>query len=130
MAHFAKLGLGNKVLAVQVVHNNDLLVDGVENEQAGIDFLNNHHKTNDLWVQTSYNTIGGVHVLDGTPFRKNYAGKGYKYDKTRDAFIPPTPNKSWVLNESTCQWDAPIPHPDDGKYYYWNEATTNWVEIT
>jgi len=104
MAHFAKLGLGNKVLAVHVVHNNELLIDGSENEQKGIDFLNNIHKTNDFWVQTSYNTYGGVHQLGGIPFRKNYAGKGDKYDKTRDAFISPKPYPSSVLNEDTCQW--------------------------
>ena len=127
MAHFAKLGLGNKVLAVQVVHNNELLVDGVENEQAGIDFLNNLQKTNDLWVQTSYNTYGGVHQLGETPFRKNYAGKGYKYDQTRDAFIPPKPSySSWILNEGTCQWEAPVAKPDDGKKYNWNELTISW----
>ena len=127
MAHFAKLGLGNKVLAVHAVHNNELLVDGVENEQKGIDFLNNHHKTNDFWVQTSYNTNGGVHKLGGTPFRKNYAGKGYKYDKARDAFIPPTPNKSWVVNESTCRWEPPISKPEGD--YVWNEETISWDAV-
>ena len=129
MAHFAKLGLGNKVLNVHVVHNNELLVDGVENEQKGIDFLNNLHKTNDLWVQTSYNTYGGVHKLSGTPFRKNYAGKGYKYDKIRDAFISSTPFSSWILNEDTCLWEAPVAKPDDGQRYFWNEETTSWDEI-
>ena len=119
MAHFAKLGLGNKVLAVQVVHNNELLVDGVENEQAGIDFLNNLHKTNDLWVQTSYNTYGGVHygldatgsyVADGgTQLRKNYAGIGYTYDTGRDAFYSSQPEPSgsipYILNEDSCLWE-------------------------
>jgi len=126
MAHFAKLGIGNTVLNVHTVHNNELLVDGTENEQKGIDFLNNLHKTNDLWVQTSYNTYGGVHQLGGTPFRKNYAGKGYKYDQTRDAFIPPkTFYASWILNEDTCQWEPPVARPDDGKYS-WNELTISW----
>ena len=124
MAHFAKLGLENKVLAIHRVHNNIATT-----EQAGIDFLNNLHKTNDVWKQTSYNTQGGVHKLDGTPFRKNYAGKGYTYDETRDAFIAPQPYNSWILNEDTCQWEAPSAYPDDGKRYKWNEETTSWVEL-
>lgn len=81
------------------------------------------------WVQTSYNTHGGVHP-NGTPLRKNYAGIGYTYDKERDAFIPPKPFASWILNEDTCLWDAPIPYPDDGKFYRWDEASLNWVEVT
>ena len=138
MAHFAKLGLGNKVLAVHRVHN-----DIVTTEQAGADFLNNLHKTNDLWVQTSYNTYGGVHKLGGTPFRKNYAGKGYKYDKIRDAFIPTPKFNSWILNEDTCLWESPLPYPqtttqnltDDAgnpmnDRYYWHEAKRNWELIT
>ena len=127
MAHFAKLGIGDTVLNVHAVHNNELLVDGTENEQKGIDFLNNLHKTNDLWLQTSYNTCGGDHQLGGTPFRKNYAGKGYKYDPTRDAFIPPKPSfTSWILNEDTCRWEAPVAKPDEVKKYNWNELTINW----
>ena len=81
------------------------------------------------WVQTSYNTHGGVHANGGTPLRKNYAGIGFTYDKERDAFIPPKPFPSWVLNENTCLWDAPIPYPQDGKRYQWDEATLNWVEV-
>jgi hypothetical protein len=81
------------------------------------------------WIQTSYNTRGGVHTLGGTPLRKNYAGIGYTYDRERDAFIPPKPYASWVLNEDTCLWDAPVAYPDDGKQYQWDEATTNWVEV-
>ena len=81
------------------------------------------------WVQTSYNTHGGVHANGGTPLRKNYAGIGFTYDKERDAFIPPKPFPSWVLNENTCLWDAPIPYPQDGKVYKWDEATLNWVEV-
>jgi len=127
MAHFAKLGLENKVIAVHVVNNNELLVNGVENEQKGIDFLNNIHKTNDVWKQTSYNTFGGVHKLDGTPFRKNYAGKGYTYDEDRDAFIPKQPFNSWTLNETTCRWEAPSAIPNDGKKYDWNETNQEWV---
>ena len=121
MAHFAKLGLGNKILAVHRVHN-----DIATTEQAGADFLNNIHKTNDLWFQTSYNTHGGVHKLGGTPFRKNYAGKGCKYDKIRDAFISPQPYPSWVLDEDTCKWEPPVAYPDDGNRYTWNEETTSW----
>lgn len=78
------------------------------------------------WIQTSYNTKGGVHLLGGTPLRKNYAGIGFAYDATRDAFIPPKPFLSWVLNEETCDWDAPIPYPQDGKRYTWNEQLVNW----
>lgn len=87
------------------------------------------------WIQTSYNTRGGVHFGpdgqpdDGTPLRKNYAGIGYNYDRKRDAFIPPKPFNSWVLNEDTCLWDAPVPYPDDGKRYKWDEDTTSWVEV-
>jgi hypothetical protein len=82
------------------------------------------------WIQTSYNTHGGVHALGGTPLRKNYAGSGFTYDRTRDAFIPPQPFTSWTLNEDTCLWDAPTPYPTDGKVYKWDEPTTSWVEIT
>lgn len=94
-------------------------------------------RTGDVYKQTSYNTRGGVHYqADGTPsadqskaFRKNYAGLGYTYDEQRDAFIPPKPFESWVLNEDTCLWDAPTPMPTDGKRYTWDEATTSWVEV-
>jgi hypothetical protein len=81
------------------------------------------------WIQTSYNTHGGVHTLGGTPFRKNFAGIGYTYDRQRDAFIPPKPFASWVLNEDTCLWDAPVAMPDDGGMYQWDEATTSWVAV-
>jgi hypothetical protein len=81
------------------------------------------------WIQTSYNTQGGVHSQDGTPLRKNYAGIGYTYDRTRDAFIPPQPYTSWTLNEDTCLWDAPTPMPTDGKIYTWDESNTSWEEI-
>lgn len=83
------------------------------------------------WIQTSYNTIGGQHTQGGTPLRKNYAGIGYSYDATRDAFIPPQPFASWVLNEDTCQWGAPTPMPvEEGKFYRWDEPTVAWVEVT
>jgi len=124
MEYFAKLGVDNIVLKVEVVSN-----DVATTEQAGIDFLNNLYGTNDIWKQTSYNTRGGVHILDGTPFRKNYAGVGWKYDQTRDAFIAPKPFNSWTLNETTCQWEAPVAYPEDGERYIWNETTTSWDNI-
>ena len=79
--------------------------------------------------RTSYNTSGGVHKNGGIPFRKNYASIGYTYDAVRDAFIEPQPYTSWVLNETTCKYEAPVTYPDDGKHYSWDEDTTNWVEI-
>tara|TARA_R100000951_G_scaffold84199_1_gene71952 strand:+ start:2606 stop:2950 length:345 start_codon:yes stop_codon:yes gene_type:complete len=112
MAHFAKLGTGNIILEVHVVSN-----DIATTEQAGVDFLNNLHNSRDVWKQTSYN--GNI--------RKNFAGKGYKYDQTRDAFIPPKPFNSWILNETTCLWEAPVDYPKDGQRYIWEETTTNWV---
>ncbi len=92
-------------------------------------------RTGDVYKQTSYNTHGGVHALGGTPLRKNYAGIGYTYDAGRDAFIPPKPYASWVLNEDTCLWESPVPYPTDvgtaknPKRYSWDEATTSWVEV-
>jgi len=82
------------------------------------------------WVQTSYNTYGGQHKNGGTPLRKNYAGVGFTYDSTRDAFIPPQPYPSWTMSEDTCLWSSPTPLPTDGKNYFWNESTTSWVEAT
>lgn len=81
------------------------------------------------WIQTSYNTHGGEHKLGGTPLRKNYAGIGFTYDRVKDAFIPPKPFASWLLNEDTCLWEAPVAMPDDGGLYQWDEETTNWVEV-
>tara|TARA_B110000858_G_scaffold35025_1_gene39149 strand:- start:51 stop:428 length:378 start_codon:yes stop_codon:yes gene_type:complete len=121
MASFAKIGLNNKVLEVLSVHN-----DVATTEQAGADFLNNLLNTNDIWKQTSYNTVGGVHKLGGTPFRKNHAGIGYTYDEDKDAFIAPKPYASWILNETTCIWEAPTAYPTDGQKYDWNEETTTW----
>jgi hypothetical protein len=121
MAHFAKIGIGSKVERVEVVSN-----DVATNEQAGVDYLNTIYKTNDIWKMTSYNTFGGIHKLGGTPFRKNYAGIGYKYDQARDAFIPPKPFNSWVLNETTCLWESPVAHPNDGQQYNWNEQNQTW----
>ncbi len=82
------------------------------------------------WLQTSYNTRGGVHLLGGAPLRKNYAGIGYSYDRERDAFIPPKPFASWVLNEESCLWDAPVAMPQDGKLYTWDEAGQAWAEVS
>ena len=121
MASFAKLGIGNKVEQVLVVHNNV-----ATSEQAGVEFLQNLYGSRDTWIQTSYNTYGGVHTLGGTPFRKNFAGVEYTYDQTRDAFISPKPYASWILNETTCLWEAPVTYPDDGKRYKWNEENRSW----
>ena len=117
MAYFAKLGTGNIVENVISI-NNSLITDvnGVEQEQLGNDFINKLYNTRDVWKQTSYNKN----------FRKNYAGIGYYYDQTRDAFIAPKPFNSWVLNEDTCKWESPIPYPQDGNNYKWNETTENW----
>ena len=121
MAHFAKIGVGNIVERVEVVSN-----DIATTEQAGLEFLQNLHKTSDMFIQTSYNTRGGVHKLGGTPFRKNFANIGYKYDQIRDAFIPPKPFNSWTLNETTCLWEAPVAYPTDGQRYTWNETNQTW----
>jgi len=117
MAHFAKLDENNVVIEVIVVNNNELLQDGVESEAKGVQFLVNLFGENANWKQTSYNG----------KFRKNYAGFGYTYDPNRDAFIPPQPFPSFVLNEDTCLWDAPTPMPTDSQRYYWDEPTTSWV---
>jgi hypothetical protein len=115
MAHFAKLGTGNIIEKVIVVSN-----DIATTEQAGIDFINKLYNTRDAWKQTSYNNN----------FRKNFAGVGYQYDQTRDAFIPPKPFNSWILNEDTCLWNAPVAMPttelEDNQYYSWNESIINW----
>jgi len=126
MASFAKIGLNNKVIAVHSVHNNELKdANGVEEEKLGIDFLTELYGWA-IWKQTSYNTIAGSHKLGGTPFRKNHAAIGYTYDEDRDAFIPKKPFNSWILDEETCLWKAPVVKPDDGKTYSWNEETQQW----
>jgi hypothetical protein len=129
MASFAKIGLNSKVIEVVSVVN-DVIKDsnGVEREELGIQFLNELYKW-PIWKQTSYNTHGGVHSSGGTPFRKNHAGIGYTYDEDRDAFIPKKPYNSWVLNEQTCNWEAPIVKPNDGNMYNWNEQIQNWELI-
>jgi hypothetical protein len=119
MSHFAKLDENNLVVYVTVGRQED---DGKEAELSA--------RTGDVYKQTSYNTYGGVHLLGGTPLRKNYAGIGYTYDAGRDAFIPPKPYPSWTLVEETCQWTAPVFYPTDGKQYSWDETTTNWIEVT
>ena len=121
MAHFAKLDDNNIVLEVNVVNNSD--IDNLsfpDSEPVGVAFLTQWSGGYTNWKQTSYNNN----------FRKNYAGIGYVYDTTLDAFIPPKPYPSWLLNTTTCQWEAPVPYPTDGKRYYWDEATLSWVEIT
>lgn len=127
MAHFAKLDTDNQVIHVSVVDNWNI-VDGSgnESEEIGVAYLKSIHGADTTWKQTSYN--GNI--------RKNYAGIGYTYDAGRDAFIPPKPYASWVLNETTCQWEAPVPLPEDSgtgippKVYAWNEEVTNWVQVT
>jgi hypothetical protein len=119
MAHFAQLDDNNIVTQVIVVHNNDCKINGVEVEEAGIVFCKSLFGAQTKWKQTSYN--GSI--------RKNYAGIGYTYDAQRDAFIPPKSFPSWVLNEDTCQWQAPTPKPADGNLSNWDEATTSWVEV-
>ena len=126
MASFAKIGLNNKVIEVLSVHNNELLdSNGVEQENIGIDFLTKLTGY-PVWKQTSYNTFGGVHKLGGTPLRKNHAGIGYTYDEDKDVFIAPKPFNSWILNEDTCLWEAPVAYPNDGQIYKWNETIKNW----
>ena len=126
MASFAKIGLNNKVIEVLSVVN-EVLHDsnGVEQEVLGVEFLTNLYGWS-IWKQTSYNTHGGVHNNGGTPLRKNHAGIGMTYDEDRDAFITKKPFNSWILNEDTCLWNAPVDMPDDGKKYIWNESILNW----
>ena len=129
MASFAKLNSENIVTTVLSVVN-EVLKDsnGIEQEAIGIQFLKTlYNEPNAIWKQTSYNTHGNVHSLGGTPFRKNHAGIGYVYDSQRDAFIPPKTYNSWILNEQTCTWEAPVAYPTDGQIYSWNEETQSWT---
>ena len=119
MAHFAQLDENNVVTQVIVVANEELLLDGVETEAKGVIFCKSLFGEDTKWKQTSYN--GNI--------RKNYAGIGYTYDAGIDAFVPPKPYPSWVLNSNTAQWEAPVPMPQDGKMYSWDEATQSWVEV-
>lgn len=126
MASFAKIGLNGKVIEVLSVNNEVLKdADGIEQEAIGIDFLTKLTGWA-IWKQTSYNTHEGNHKLGGTPFRKNHAGIGYTYDEDRDAFIAKKPFNSWVLNEDTCAWEAPVSKPQDDNIYSWNESTLTW----
>jgi hypothetical protein len=128
MASFAKIE--NNIVTTVVSVVNEVLKDsnGIEQEQLGINFLKTlYNEPNAIWKQTSYNTNGGIHNNGGIPFRKNHAGIGFTYDETKDAFIPPKPFNSWILNESTCNWETPIAYPNDGQLYIWSEQTLNWI---
>ena len=118
MAHFAQIDENNIVTQVLVIPDNA--------EDRGQDYLANDLGLGGTWVQTSYNTAGGVHSNGGTPLRKNYAGIGFTYDATRDAFIAPKPFDSWLLDEDTCCWEAPVAYPTDGVMYQWNEESGDW----
>lgn len=121
MAHFAQLNEDNIVIQVIVVGNDDIKdSEGNESELKGVAFCKSLLGPDTIWKQTSYNAN----------IRKNYAGIGFTYDEARDAFIPPKPYSSWVLNETTCRWEPPIPYPIDGKRYEWNEESTSWVEVS
>lgn len=116
MAHYAKVE--NGIVTNVIVAEQDFIDSGAVGDPLS-------------WVQTSYNTRGGQHMLGGTPLRKNYAGIGYSYDPTLDAFIPPKPYASWSLDEETCLWKPPVPRPtDDSKYYKWDEDSESWQEYT
>jgi len=120
MAYFAKLNENNVVTEVLAVHNNELIDEnGIEREEKGIAFLIQLYGGHPYWKQTSYNAS----------FRKNYAGYNYTYDSQRDAFVPPRPFASWVLDEDTCQWSAPVAYPADGKTYTWDEDQQQWTEM-
>ena len=118
MAHFAKV---ENDIVTQVL----VVPDSQENR--GNEYLSTDLGLGGSWYKTSYNTSGGVHATGGTPYRKNYAGIGYTFDRNRQAFIPPKPFASWTLNEETCLWDAPVAYPTDGELYVWDEDTTSWV---
>jgi len=121
MAHWAQIDENNIVVQVTVGDNNDPAGD--EGYQWLVDNLGG------TWIKTSFNTMQGEHLIGGTPFRKNFAAIGYTYDASRDAFIPPKPFDSWVLDEDTCIWKAPIGKPTDKPKYYWNEESLSWIEI-
>jgi len=121
MAHFAEIDESNTVVRVLVVPDAQ--------EGRGQEYLADDLGLGGTWKKTSYNTQGGVHALGGTPYRKNYAGVGYAFDAVKDAFIAPKPYASWVLDEATCNWEAPVAMPTDDKMYRWDEETTSWVEV-
>lgn len=120
MAYFARIEQGTVIEVLSVPDDQ---------EHRGQEFLADDLDLGGAWVQTSYNTRGGVHIYGGTPLRKNYAGIGYTYDEQRDAFIPPKPFTSWVLNEESCTWEPPVPYPADGQMYRWDESAVNWILI-
>lgn len=121
MAHYAFLDASN--IVTEIIVGKDEGEDDVDWEQHYGEFRGQVCK------RTSYNTHGGAHLSGGTPFRKNYAGIGYTYDAARDAFIPPQPYDSWVLNEDTCLWEAPVPYPSDEQLYAWNEDGQAWQPL-
>ena len=121
MSHWAKIDENSIVTQVTVGDNNDPAGD------EGYSWL--IENLGGTWIKTSYNTYGGIHKNGGIPLRKNYASIGFTYDEDRDAFIPPKFFDSWILNEETCLWEAPIPRPNDGKNYYWNEENISWEEV-
>jgi hypothetical protein len=127
MAHFAQLDENNIVTQVIVVNNDTILDNGIESEQKGIDFCKSIYGQDTTWIQTSINTLGGVHSSGKQALRKNWAGKGDTYDSIRNAFIKQKPFNSSVLNENTCLWEHPIPEPTDGPSYLWNEETVSWI---
>jgi hypothetical protein len=135
MAYFSEVDSNNIVLQTIAVADSDTQLNGVETESVGVAFCKSLLGQDKNWVQTSYRTRGGKHynqegVEDsGVALRYNYAGIGYTYDSTRDAFIAPKLYPSWLLDEDTCQWSPPTPYPDDGKEYIWDEASTSWKEI-
>ncbi len=120
MAHFAQIDENNIVIQV--------ITAGDEYEKNGEELYK--EITGKTWKRTSYNTQVGIHINGGTPFRKNYAGIGYTYDEQRDAFIPPKPYNSWVLNENSCLWETPVPYPQDGKSYIWSEDLQQWILVS
>ena len=117
MAHFAVIDSDNAVIRVHVLNNEVIMKDGEEDEATGVEFLQNLHNNTDTHIQTSYNSN----------FRKNYAGIGYTYDETRDAFMIPQPYPSWILDEDTCQWEPPVPRPEDIRVHNWDEDSGSWV---
>ena len=119
MSHWAEINENNIVTRVLVGNNDD--INGDEGYKWLIDNLGG------VWKKTSYNTKAGQHKEGGTPFRKNYAGVGFTYDESRDAFIPPKPFESWILDEETCQWNSPVRLPDEENLYFWDEAELKWV---
>ena len=123
MAHYAFVNVLNVVTEVIPGRSETEVVDGISDWEAYYGSVKNQR-----CLRTSYNTRGGVHVSGGVPFRKNFAGIGFTYDEARDAFIPPKPYNSWVLNEETCLWEAPVPFPSDGKAYDWDESAGQWVK--